>query len=69
MCRLEIRRTSAFAKSALADYGYHLAKGIFDAKLQAMIDRLDDKPFSEHGIPYLIESPMEEHWPRLKAAH
>lgn len=69
MCRLEIRRASAKAKMALADYGYHLAMSVFDAEFQAMLDRLEDKPFDEHDIPALMELVMEDLWPRLRETH
>lgn len=69
MCALEIRRTSAIVKSSLADYGYHLAMSVFDSEFQTMLDRLDNKPFSEHDIPVLMELVMDDLWPRLKAAH
>lgn len=69
MCRLEIRRTVTLATMSLADYGYHLAMSVFDAEFQAMLDRLEDKPFDERDIPALMDLVMEELWPRLKDAH
>lgn len=69
MCRLEIRRAVTLAQMSLADYGYHLAMAVFDTEFQAMLDRLEDKPFDETDIPLLMEILMEELWPRLREAH
>ncbi|MGE6743301.1 hypothetical protein ACQKGC_23805 [Allorhizobium pseudoryzae] len=69
MCRLEIRRTVTLAQISMADYGYHLVMPVFDVEFQAMIDRLDDAPFTEHDIPALQEIVMEELWPRLRKSH
>lgn len=69
MCRLEIRRAVTLAQMSMADYGYHLAMPVFDAEFQAMIDRLDDKPFDERDVPALMELVMEDLWPRLRKSH
>ncbi|KQV41941.1 hypothetical protein [Rhizobium sp. Root1204] len=68
MCCLEIRRAVTLAQMSMADYGYHLAMPVFDIEFQSMLDRLEDKPFTEHDIPILIELVMEDLWPRLRAA-
>ncbi len=69
MCRLEIRRAVTLAQMSLADYGYYLALAVFDSDFQSMLDRLEDKPFTEHDIPILMELVMEELWPRLREQH
>lgn len=68
MCRLEIRRTVTLAQMSMADYGYHLAMSVFDSEFQAMLDRLEDKPFTEHDIPVLMDIVIEELWPRLRGS-
>ena len=69
MCRLEIRRTVTLAQMSMSDYGYHFVQSVFDVEFQSMLDRIEDKPFTEHDISLLMEILMEELWPQLRESH
>ncbi len=69
MCRVEIRKTSAISKSLLADYGYHLVESIVDAEIEAMLERLTDKPVQSDDVPMLRDLVIADLWPRLREAH
>ncbi len=69
MCAVEIRKTSALAKSHMADYGYHLIESVVDAEMSRMIHRLSGKPVTEADLPLLRDLVMEDLWPRLRETH
>lgn len=69
MCAVEIRKTSALAKSYMADYGYHLIESVVDAEMSRMIHRLSGKPVTEADLPLLRDLVMEDLWPRLRETH
>lgn len=69
MCAVQIRQATVIAKSLMSDYGYHFVQSVFDAEFQAMLDRLEDKPFTEHDVPVLMDLLMDDLWPRLRDQH
>lgn len=69
MCAVQIRQANVIAKSLMSDYGYHFVQSVFDAEFQAMLDRLEDKPFTEHDVPVLMDLLMDDLWPRLRDQH
>lgn len=67
--RIEIRKTSALMKMALAEYGYHFAESVFDVEFAAMFERLKEEPMLPDDVEILGNLAILELWPRLKQAH